>query len=222
MIKKTLLPLLIITALLLPLANGISFIGAINYIGPHGGIVTFNQNFQAASLTYTHGINYFTSMVWGPRLQGNLGFDADTNVNVTVTGITRDRISYTVTTAAPGNVNTYVYYYRNVGTTRLSEPDTVTVGGVAGTYTYTAGLLNVNSTGASVNVVLEWDDASVVPSLTADAGSLIGVFTLVTIVSVMMYIGGAKAGIDQELLMQIILVIAFLMLVGSLATGWGL
>jgi hypothetical protein len=151
---KVILLGLTLAALMVPLVYAITFIGAINYVGPHGGNTTFSQNFTAYSLTYGTGLNQFTSMVWGGNLRGNFGVDADAGVNVTVTAIGRDQVTYTVTTLAPGNVDTYIYYYRNIsGGAKLRAPTEVTANGAAAPFTYAGGVASITTTGSPVTVV---------------------------------------------------------------------
>lgn len=144
---------LTLTALMVPLTSAIWFIGPTNFIATHGGIVRFSQNFQAYRLTYPDGLNRFTTLIWGTWTRGNVGFDADTGVNMTVTLVGAYRITYTVETAAPGAVNTYVYYQRSGPGSAFATP---TVTGGVGTYNAGTHILTVATTGSPVAVTVTY------------------------------------------------------------------
>ena len=156
-LAKVLMLALCIVALALPVVHGIFFIGPTNFIATNGGITTFAQNFQATRLSYPDGLNRFTNIVWDGTLRGSLGVDADTGVNITVTALNRDQIRYTVTTLAPGPVDTYIYYYRNIqDTAKLRAPSEVTADGTAAPFTYADGVATITTTGSPVAVIVSY------------------------------------------------------------------
>jgi len=138
---------------MVPLALCGWYLGPSNYIATHGGIVRFSQDFQAYGLTYPDGLNRFTTLIWGAWTRGTVGFDAAAGVNMTVTLVGASRITYTVETAAPGAVNTYVYYQRSGPGSAFATP---TVTGGVGTYNAGTHLLTVATTGSPVAVTVTY------------------------------------------------------------------
>jgi len=195
----------------------ISFIGSINYIATHGGIVQFSQTFQADRLTYANGLNHFAYLVWGGDLRGNVGFDADTNVNLTVTGITRDVVSYTITTALPGDVQTYLYYYRHVSVSpSLSEP--VEVSG--GSYTYAGGVTTITTSGSPVDVSVTYGAGSGVSSSFVQAQSmLIALMSFMVLVTAISDISKGTFGMGT--VWKSVMLIAILGALSVMFRGWG-
>ena len=205
---------------MVPLVCAITFIGAINYIGPHGGNTTFAQNFQATSLTYGTGLNQFTGMVWGGNLRGNLGVDADTGVNVTVTQVGRDQVTYTVTTAAPGAVVSYIYYYRNVATAKLRAPTEVTANGAAAPFTYAGGVASITTTGTPVTVVVTYMGGGGVTSQLYDTVSMaIALVTLLVLLMIVYAVGKGDVSLDAA--WKLTLLALMIAAVAWLARGWG-
>lgn len=183
--SKVFLMTLCVYMLFLPSIYAISFVGPVRFIGTRGGVITFDSNFQASAYNDDHNLYFFLNMVWGGNTWGHIGFDADTDVNMTILEITRDAVTYNVTTALPGNVNTYLYYYRNDISLypSLSEPTEVT----GGTYTYAGGIANITTTGNPVVVTVTYGISSGVSSNFIQAQdvllALIPFFVLITIVS---------------------------------------
>jgi len=213
---KPLLAALCLAALAIPLVYAITFIGGIVFVGPQGGNVTFTQTFQASRLNYDHNVNFFTNLVWGPRLQGNIGIDADLGVNVTVTAITRDQIRYTVTTLAPGPVDTYIYYYRNVRANPLTRPTEVTAGGAAAPHTYAGGVTTVTTTGSPVNVIMSYGVGD------TGAGDTIDILlTILPLIALFVALEGRKQNLIDNKVMVMVLLIAALGVMVWLLRAYG-
>jgi len=211
----------ILAALMVPLVCAINFIGATNFVATHGGNVTFAQNFQAYSLTYAGGLNHFTNLVWGGYLRGNLGFDADAGVNMTVTNIAQSTVSYTVATLAPGNVQTYIYYYRAGFPNQPGQPTSVT----GGTFTYSqvTGIATVTTTGGAATVTVNYasEGAEEQQSLMTMVLVFLGVFAMVPLVFAAFYIysvikSGEEVKFSQMVSVIVIVVVAFLILAAML------
>lgn len=214
---KSLLVLIVFTSILLPMVYAVTFIGPVNYIATHGGIVHFSQTFTAQSLTYSKGLNFFTALFWGGTLRGNLGFDADSGVNLTVTSILSNRITYTVETLSGTPVQTYVHYRRSVGLYPASAPNEVT----GGTWTYNQGtqVITVTTSGSPVTVTIEYYGATVSPPLFDAANILVALLPLMIIAVV---ISDVKEGVfgmgtagKSLLLIVVITVLAWII------RGWG-
>ena len=218
---KVILLGLTLAALMVPLVYAITFIGAINYVGPHGGNTTFSQNFTAYSLTYGTGLNQFTSIVWGGNLRGNFGIDADAGVNVTVTSIGRDQVTYTVTTLAPGDVDTYIYYYRNIsGGAKLRAPTEVTANGAAAPFTYAGGIATITTVGSPVTVVASYmGGGEVAATLFDTVGVTIGLITLL-VLTMIVYAAG-KGDMSLGAAWKLALLAAMIAAVAWLIRGWG-
>jgi len=204
--SKVFLITIFASILFLPSVYAISFIGPIEFIGTRGGIITFDANFQASRYNDAYNLNFFSNLVWGGTIWGHIGFDADIGVNMTILEITRDTVTYNVTTGLPGNVNTYLYYYRSQVSLypSLSEPTEVT----GGTYTYAGGVANVTTSGSSVIVAVTYGSGSGVSSNFIEAQdvliALIPFFVLITIVSDMepTIAPRIKAGINSRSVYQ--------------------
>ena len=210
----------ILTALMVPLAYSIFFIGPTMFIATNGGITTFAENFTATSLTYPDGLNRFTHIVWGGNFRGNFGVDADTGVNVTVTQIGRDQVTYTVTTAAPGAVHSYIYYYRNVATAKLRAPTEVTADGVVAPFTYAGGIANIMTTGSPVVVVASYmGGGGVTASLFDTVTVAIGLITLIVLVMIMHAVG--KGDMTLSTAWRTILLVLIIAAVAMLTRSWG-
>lgn len=208
-----------LAALMVPLVYAIWFIGPTNFIATHGGNVTFAQNFQASSLTYPDGLNRFTNMIWNGQNLGTLGFDVDAGANMTVTAITRDTVTYTIITALPGNIVSYLYYWRNVNMApHLSEPTAVT----GGTHVYDAplGMVNVTTTGSPRTIVVTYGyGMGASENIIEGADVLIMLIPFLTLAAV---IGDARGGeLGPGTLTKIVLIVVALSAFAWIIRGWG-
>jgi len=141
--NRAYLPVILAAALLVPLAAAITFIGPTNFVGPHGGNVTFSQTFTATTLDYSTGLNTFHSLRWGGAPIGTMGFDVDAGDNMTVTNIAVNQVNYAVTGAS-------VSYVCFIG----AGPPTEVIGG---THVYDAVNQTVIVTTAGAGaVVVRW------------------------------------------------------------------
>lgn len=202
-----------LAALMVPLAYAIFFIGPVNYVASHGGNVTFAQNFQATSLTYPDGLSRFTSMIWGGTMLGNLGFDVGAGANMTVTAITANSVTYTITTLLPGNRNSYLYYWRSSGHA-ITEPLSVT----GGTYTYAGGIATVTTLGSPVVVVVSYG-TPIAPMILDAASVLIALIPFLVLAAV---INDARNGdLGPGTLTKIVLIVLILAAFAWIIQGWG-
>jgi len=207
------LPILALAALMVPFVYAIFFIGPVNYVATHGGNVTFAENFTATSLTYPDGLNRFTAMTWGGAMMGNLGFDVAAGGNMTVTAVTPNSVTYTITTALPGNLNSYLYYWRNAGHA-ITEPLSVT----GGTYTYAGGIATIVTTGSPVTVVVSYG-TPVAPMIFDAAAVLIALIPFLVLAAV---IGDAKNGeLGPGTLTKVVLIVIILAAFAYIIQGWG-
>ena len=152
--KPRLFTLLILGLLLVPMVNAFTIDGPTNFENSHGGIVRYDITPTITQIGIVNTLIRFTNLRTGAVNLGNLGFDAATGVNMTITQINLNTVSYTVETALPGVVNTYIYYRRNLGTAQITRPVTVT-GGLF-TYAPATGTATISTTGAAVNVVVTY------------------------------------------------------------------
>ena len=157
-------PLLLLALMLIPLTQAITIDGPINFENSHGGIVRYDITPIVSQIGIVNTLIRFTNLRTGGITMGNLGFDCDTDVNMTITGITLNTISYTIETGLGPAVDSFVYY-RKVSGVSLTKPISVT----GGTWTYNAGtgLLTVATTGASVPVVVTYSDDIASPMFAA-------------------------------------------------------
>jgi len=205
-----------LTALMVPLVYAAWFIGPTNYraAAPLNGNVTFAQNFQASASRPYLGLFYFTNFNWLDNLRGNIGFAAVAGVNMTVTAVGKDTIQYTVTTAAPGPVNTYLYYRRNVPMNPMSPPTAVT----GGTFTHAGSVTTVTTTGSPVLVTVTYG-ASVAPLIFNASAVLIGLMPFLVLAAV---IGDAHSGdLGPGTLTKVVLIVIVLSAFAWIISGWG-
>lgn len=108
--RKAIKPLLLLLFLFTPITvHAVTYEGVINFVGSGGGNVTFGNTFTTYQLGPYNGLNQFTNLVWLGRNYNQLGFDAGAGVNMTITGITPNSLTYIVATAAPAGT-TRVYF----------------------------------------------------------------------------------------------------------------
>jgi len=204
--------------LFLPSAYAISFIGPINFIGTRGGIINFDSNFQASIYNDVYNLNYFSNLAWGGTIWGHIGFDADTGVNMTVLEITRDTVTYNVTTALPGNVNTYLYYYRAQVSVypSLSEPSEIN----GGSYSYAGGIANITTSGSPVIVTVIYGSGSGVSTNIIQAQDVL--IALMPFTVLVMIISDVQNGVlGKNTAWKSITLVAALGALSFMIRGWG-
>jgi len=165
--KKLNIPILLILSLLLvPIAQAITIDGPTNFQSSGGGNVVYAITPTISQIGIINTLTRFTNLRTGGINMGNLGFDCETDVNMTITGITHNTITYTIETGLVPAVDSYVYYRRTVGAV-LTAPLTVT----GGTSTYAAGtgILTVSTTGAAVPVTITYGMDVASPMIAASA-----------------------------------------------------
>lgn len=200
-------PLLLLVLLLVPLAQAFTIDGPTNFENSHGGIVRYSLTPTVSQIGIVDTLIRFTSVRLGGVNMGNLGFDCATNVNMTITGITHNTVSYTIETGIGPAVNSFVYYRRDIGANQITSPATVT----GGTWTYDAatGLLTVATTGASVAVVVTYGMDVAAPLL----GASTLIWALIPFLALVIGVGDARnEEFGSGTLMKIVLtgvVIAF-------------
>lgn len=152
--KRQAIVILLIFTLLIPIAEAITIDGPTNFVNSHGGNVIYDITPTTSQIDIVNTLISFSNLVLGGINRGTLGFDCVTGINMTITGITQNTVTYTVETALPGAVNSYVYYRRNVGMNQLTRPLTVT----GGTFTYApgTGTTTITTTGSPVTVIVTY------------------------------------------------------------------
>ena len=215
--KKLNLPILLILSLLLvPIAQAITIDGPTNFQYGAGGNVRYTITPTVTQIGIINTLTRFANLRTGGVNMGNLGFDADTDVNMTITAITHNTVSYTVETALPGVVNTYIYYRRNLDLNQLTSPVTVT-GGLF-TYAPATGTTTVRTTGAAVNIVVTY--GMDIGSPLIDASSLI--WALMPFLVLVISIGDYKnQDFGSGTLMKIMLMGALITFMSWLFNSWG-
>ena len=109
MTKKAILTFLVFVLFTVPLAQCFTLDNSVfNFVGTHGGNVRYANSVQFSQLTI--GVTRFVSLFFNGINMGNLVFDCDNGVNMTITEVTRNSISYTI--AGAGIKHSYVTYER--------------------------------------------------------------------------------------------------------------
>ena len=185
-------PLLLLALLFVPLTQAIVIDGPTNFENSHGGIVRYDITPTVSQIGIVNTLIRFTTLRIGGTNMGNLGFDCDTDVNMTITGITRNSIAYTIETGLVPAVDSFVYYRKNVGVA-LTAPLTVT----GGTFTYNAGtgLLTIATTGAAVNVVVTYGQDIASPMFAA-SGLIWALFPFLILVLGIQDLRAGQLGVD--------------------------
>lgn len=216
--RRAVLPVVFLCFLLVPTAYAFTIDGPINWVYENGGNIRYNITITTTEYTTWNTLSRFQQLRTGAPLLGNLAFNCQNGVNMTITSITDDTVTYLVETAAPGAVSTYLYYSRNIPTYPVRRPAEVAGGTL--NYNTNTGIATIRTTGASVPVTVTYT-YDVADIIIEQNMSLIQVLTLITIVSAFIYVGGAKSGLSNEYLIRIVLIIAAFMMVAYLAQGWG-
>lgn len=95
--------------MLIPNVLAITFDG-IDFVSSTGGVVSFGSSFVASRFSWVNGLNSFNGLRWAGANRGILGFDAANGVNMSITQITKNTITYNVTTLNVGASTTRVRY----------------------------------------------------------------------------------------------------------------
>ena len=196
--------LILLSLTLVPAAYCINFTPGIYFEGNGGGLVDFDQNF--AAYTVTLGPNRFTRFNWNGNNYGTLGFDADPGVNVTVTNVNDNSVTYDV--AGAGAVNTYIYYdgdppMRSDGATNTNHNDA-------------SGVTTVLSPGGGT-VTLYYGEVS--SEIRASGKVMANLFTLFAIMCIFGAFGEAKNG--QGKMTEYLIALAAVMAIAAMIAGWG-
>lgn len=216
--SKVFLITIFASILFLPSVYAISFIGPIEFIGTRGGVITFDSNFQASRYNDAYNLNFFSNLVWGGTIWGHIGFDADTGVNMTVLEVTRDTVTYNVTTGLPGNVNTYLYYYRSQVSLYPSLSGPTEVSGAS--YTYVGGIANVTTSGSPVIVTVTYGIRSGVSTEFVQAQNIL--IALMPFSVLIMIISDVQNGVfGRDTLWKSTTLIAILGALAYIVRGWG-
>jgi len=193
---------------LVPIVYGIDFSPGINFQGG-GGNVTFSQAFSANRVVL--GPNRFYGFVWGGHYRGDLGFDVDAGANMTVTGVSERSITYTIDPGGGAPLHTQVYWDAYGGPTRVTGADHMNYDGATGVATLT-------STGV-VTVTLFYADIS---HDMRDAGkSMANLFTLFAVICIFAIFDEARGGFENGKLIMYLIVMAVVMAVAAVISGWG-
>ena len=206
-------PLLLLALMLVPLTQAITIDGPTNFENSHGGIVRYDFTAIVSQIGIVNTLTRFTNLRTGGINMGNLGFDCDTDVTMTITGITHNSISYTIETGLVPAVDSFVYYRRTVGTA-LTAPVTVT----GGTWTYAGGILTVATTGASVPVVVTYGMDIASPMFAASAL----IWALFPFLILVLGIQDARAGtLGVDTLYKILFIGVMVAFMAWLVGTWG-
>jgi len=156
MTRKAILPTLLLMFLLVPVAQCFTIdTPNFNFQATHGGNVRFANAIVTTQIGIVNTIRQFNTFTIGGVNRGALAFDCDTGVNMTITGVTANRVHYTIESV--GQVDSYVYYGNhlyeptgtntdNVGFSEATGITTVTTtGNVAVTLTYTVSAAEIKS-----------------------------------------------------------------------------
>jgi len=173
--------------------------------------VRFRGAWVAAQITWVNFLSRFSSLRYGGVNYGALGFDADTNVTMTILSVSRYEVRYNVTTTIPTPVHTYVYYQQ-----RGSSPTAVGADKVSydpGTKTAT-----VTTTGNGVVVTLRY--ASMSTDVKETGGVMSQLLPLVVLAVIFSSIGRGSSDIKTKIVAYT-LVIAALMLIAMVFSEWG-
>ena len=214
--KPRLFLILILGLLLIPTVNAFTIDGPTNFENSHGGIVRYDITPTVSQIGIVNTLIRFTNLRTGGINMGNLGFDCATDVNMTITGITHNTITYTIETGLVPAVNSYVYYRRTVGVSPLTAPLTVT----GGTWTYApgTGLLTVATTGATVPVTVTY--GMDIASPMAEASGLI--WALIPFMALVIGVGDYKnEEFGSGTLMKIVILGAIIAFFAWTFGNWG-
>ena len=200
--------LLLAAFTLVPMAYGIDFSPGINFQGG-GGNVTFAQAFSANRVVL--GPNRFYGFVWGGHNRGELGFDVDAGANMTVTGVAERSITYTIDPGGGAPLHTQVYWDAYGGPNQVTGADHMNYDGSTGVATLT-------STGAAT-ITLFYGDIS---SSMREAGEgMATLFTLFAVICIFAMFDEARGGFENGKLILYLLVMAVVMAVAAVISGWG-
>jgi len=216
MARKPILLIIIASILMVPMVYGLTIDGPTNFQSSGGGNVRYQITPRVSQLNIIDTLTRFTSLRLGGVNMGNLGFDCDTGVNMTITGVTHNTVTYLIEAAAAPAVDSYIYYRRDLGANQLTSPASVT----GGTWTYNAGtdVLTVSTLGVSVTVVVTYGMDIASPLL---GGSTV-IWALIPFLALVIGVGDARnEELGQGTLMKIVLTGVFIAFFAWLFGTWG-
>jgi len=214
--KHRAIVILLTLLLLVPIANAAIIDGPTNFINSHGGIVRYDITPTVSQISIVNNLIRFANLRLGGVSMGNLGFDCITGVNMTITGITHNTVIYTIETALPGAVTSYIYYRRDVGMNQLTRP--VNVAG--GTYTWAAGTstTTVTTTGTPITVIVTYGSDIATPVL----GGSILIWALMPFLVLAIAIRDFRRGeLGVDTLYRIVFAGAMIAFMSYLFGSWG-
>ena len=216
MAKKPILLIIIASILMVPMVYGLTIDGPTNFQSSGGGNVRYQLTPIVSQINIINTLTRFNRLRLGGVNMGNLGFDCDTGVNMTVTGINHNTVTYLIETGAGPAVDSYIYYRRDIGLNQLTSPASVT----GGTWTYNDGtdVLTVTTLGASVPVIVTYGMDVSSPLL---SGSTL-IWTLIPFLALTIGIGDYRnEEFGQDTLMKIVLMGTIIAFFAWLFGTWG-
>lgn len=181
-----------------PAAYAYTFAGSFNYVGNSGGIIHFSNTITATKLSWVNGLIQFSNLVWAARNYGSLGFDADAGVNITVTEITYNSLTYSVDPNVTSTVTTRIYYQDKARPSSYDGANRVT-------YDDGTGVTTVYTDGGAQTVELEWAYGSEYINIRNICYAAIIIFNLGSFTGVVIIFSNASGGGDMKALAALII-----------------